>query len=211
MGFTATQIALLGEVIMINFVLSGDNAVVVGMAAAGLPPKQRQQAMWFGIGAATVLRIAFAVVAVGLLQIPGLLFGGGLLLFWVGWGLWKEIAEKNQADAENAAEDAAGIPHADHTPHKSFKSAIWQILVADVSMSLDNILAVAGAAYADPTVLVIGLVVSVALMGLAATAIAALLDRYRWIAYVGLALILVVAVEMCWKGGRDVLVLVGLA
>lgn len=210
-GFTAAQFALLGEVIMINFVLSGDNAVVVGMAAAGLPAAQRARAMWFGIGAATVLRIVFAVVAVSLLQIPGLMFAGGLLLFWVGWGLWKEIAESAKEEAEDAAADAAGAPHAAHVPHKTFAAALWQILVADVSMSLDNVLAVAGAAHADPVILVIGLVVSVALMGLAATAIAALLERYRWIGYVGLALILFVAAEMCWKGAHDVLGLVGLA
>jgi YjbE family integral membrane protein len=228
LGFTATQLALLGQVIMINFVLSGDNAVVVGMAAAGLPAKRRTQALWFGIVAATVLRIGFAVIAVNLLQVPGLMFAGGLLLFWVSWNLWREIVEAN-ANAEESAEaggttevpklvvaaEAVTIGEiamiAEPVATKTFQEAIWQILVADVSMSLDNVLAVAGAAQAEPTILMIGLIVSVLLMGIAATAIAKLLERYRWIAWVGLALIVFVAVEMCWKGGKDLLELVGLA
>jgi YjbE family integral membrane protein len=219
LGFTAAQLAMLGQVIMINFVLSGDNAVVVGMAAAGLPPKRRMQALWFGIVAATVLRILFAIVAVNLLQVPGLMFAGGLLLVWVAWGLWKEISEAHTAEAAEIAQSAEivvaaeaiavaeVVSIAEPVATKTFSEAIWQILVADVSMSLDNVLAVAGAAQSEPAILMIGLVVSVLLMGAAATAIAKLLERYRWIAWVGLALIIFVAAEMCWKGGKDLLVL----
>jgi YjbE family integral membrane protein len=219
-GFSAAQMAVLGQVIMINFVLSGDNAVVVGMAAAGLPPQRRTQALWFGIVAATVLRILFAVVAVSLLQVPGLMLAGGLLLVWVAWGLWKEIKEANAAESAEVAQSAEivvaaegiaiaeVVSMAEPVATKTFGEAIWQILVADVSMSLDNVLAVAGAAQAEPTILMIGLVVSVLLMGVAATAIAKLLERYRWIAWVGLALIIWVAAEMCWKGGKDVLALI---
>ncbi len=222
-GFSAAQLALLGQVIMINFVLSGDNAVVVGMAAAGLPAKQRTQALWFGIVAATILRIVFAIVAVNLLQIPGLMFAGGLLLVWVAWGLWKEINAANAAETAEVAQAAEVVVAAEAiaiaevvsiaepVATKTFSEAIWQILVADVSMSLDNVLAVAGAAQAEPTILLIGLIVSVLLMGMAATAIAKLLERYRWIAWVGLALIVYVAADMCWKGGKDILALLNVA
>jgi YjbE family integral membrane protein len=206
LGFATAQWALLGEVILINFILSGDNAVVVGMAAAGLPEQQRNKAMWIGIVAATVLRVVFSVAAVSLLEIPGLLFAGGLLLFWVAWNLWREI---RHAGADDEGDGEGGGHGAAQT--KTFSAAIWQILVADVSMSLDNVLAVAGAAHAEPKILMIGLIVSILLMGIAATAIAKLLDRYRWIAYVGLALIVYVAVEMCFEGGHDVLEFVGLA
>ena len=198
-------ISIFGEVLFINVVLSGDNAIVVGMAAAGLPPAQRRKALWFGILAATVLRVAFAVVATRLLQIVGLLLAGGILLLWVGWKLWREIRHSDR-HAEAEAEALLEGKPIDHVgPQKKFRQAFWQIVVADVSMSLDNILAVAGAAYEHPMILAAGLVASVLIMGLAASAVAKLLERYRWIAYVGLLAIVYVALEMIWRGSHEVI------
>lgn len=193
----ATLAAFL-QVVMIDLVLAADNAVVVGMAAAGLAKKDRARAILVGIACATVLRIAFALVASYLLSIIGLLLAGGLLLLWVCWKMWREIREQaaNEGHDDDEAQ-AAGR-------RKTFAQAIRQIIVADVSMSLDNVLAVAGAAHEHPTVLVFGLGLSVVLMGVAASAIAGLLNRYRWISYVGLAVILFVAVEMIWRGALDV-------
>ncbi|MBG1232490.1 TerC family protein [Aestuariivirga litoralis] len=182
----------LGKVIMIDLVLAGDNAIVIGMAAAGLPVALRNKAILVGVIAATVLRIAFASVALWLLQIIGLLLVGGLLLLWVCWKMWRELRHPHQVDA-------SGQP-----APKTFAAAAWQIVVADVSMSLDNVLAVAGAAREHPTVLVIGLVLSVALMGLAASFIARLLNRFSWIAYVGLAIIFYVALEMIYRGSHEI-------
>ncbi len=209
LGFSVAQWAMLGTVIMVNFVLSGDNAIVVGMAAAGLPKAQRQRALWFGIVAATVLRVAFALLATQLLQIVGLLLAGGLLLLWVSWKLWREISPAGDAiEAEGEALlEGKVVEHAG--PQKTFGEAIWQILVADVSMSLDNVLAVAGAARSDPLILGIGLVVSVLLMGIAAAAIAKLIERHRWIAYVGLVLILYISLKMIWDGGHEVIATAG--
>ncbi len=182
----------LGKVVMIDLVLAGDNAIVIGMAAAGLPQAQRNKAILVGVIAATVLRIAFASVAIWLLQIIGLLLVGGLLLLWVCWKMWRELRHPHHVDA-------AGQP-----APKTFAAAAWQIVVADVSMSLDNVLAVAGAAREHPTVLIIGLALSVALMGLAATFIARLLNRFSWIAYLGLAIILYVAFEMIYRGSVEI-------
>jgi YjbE family integral membrane protein len=184
---------------MIDLVLAGDNAIVIGLAAAGLPKAQRTKAILVGIVAATVLRIIFAGITTQLLQIVGLLLAGGILLLWVCWKMWRELR------AGGHDSDAAAVGDAeDKAPTKTFAQAAWQIVVADVSMSLDNVLAVAGAAREHPTVLIIGLVLSIALMGLAASFIARLLHRHRWIAYVGLAIILYVAVEMMYRGVLEV-------
>jgi YjbE family integral membrane protein len=195
------------QVVMIDLVLAGDNAVVIGLAAAGLPKDQRNKAIFVGIIAATVLRIAFAGVATQLLEILGLLLIGGILLLWVCWKMWRELM---QARAEQiGAEAVTGVDlNADGTvaagaPRKTFRQAAWQIIVADVSMSLDNVLAVAGAAREHPIVLVFGLALSIALMGFAASFIAKLLQKHHWIAYVGLAIILYVALEMIYRGAME--------
>jgi YjbE family integral membrane protein len=195
----------LGQVIMIDLVLAGDNAVVIGMAAAGLPKEMRNKAILVGIIAATVLRIGFALIATQLLQVLGLLLVGGILLLWVCWKMWRELRDggNDQADpndSENFDTDGASS----RGPRKTFAQAALQIVIADVSMSLDNVLAVAGAAHEHPTVLVIGLVLSIALMGLAASFIARLLNNHRWIAYVGLAIILYVAGDMIYRGTIEV-------
>lgn len=194
----------LGQVIMIDLVLAGDNAVVIGLAAAGLPKDQRNKAIFVGIIAATVLRILFASVTTQLLQVLGLILVGGILLLWVSWKMWRELrdghAEEEGVEAVTGDDVNADGTIAGGTPRKTFGQAAWQIIVADVSMSLDNVLAVAGAAREHPGVLVIGLILSIALMGLAASFIARLLNRHRWIAYVGLAIILYVALDMIWRG-----------
>ena len=194
------------QVVMIDLVLAGDNAVVIGLAAAGLPPAQRKQAILVGILAATVLRIAFAGVTTQLLQIVGLMFAGGILLLWVCWKMWRELR------ASSAEEQDALLVSYDVNPdgtiagrvrRKTFGQAALQIVVADVSMSLDNVLAVAGAAREHPIVLVCGLVLSIALMGVAANMVARLLQKHRWIGYVGLAIILYVAGEMIYRGANE--------
>jgi YjbE family integral membrane protein len=206
---SADALFALGQVIMIDLVLAGDNAIVIGLAAAGLPKEMRNKAILVGIGAATVLRIVFALLTTQLLQIVGLLMVGGILLLWVCWKMWRELRDNDgdELDALEALDDDdankdGGV--AKGAPRKTFAQAAWQIVIADVSMSLDNVLAVAGAAHEHPTVLVIGLVLSIALMGLAATFIAKLLHKHRWIAYVGLAIILYVAVDMMYRGGLEV-------
>ena len=193
---TAAGLTALLQVIAIDLVLAGDNAVVIGLAAAGLPAEQRKKAILVGILAATVLRIAFATVAVHLLAIIGLLLAGGLLLLWVCWKMWRELQAGHGGEEEASLQD---------TPKKTFLQAATQIVVADVSMSLDNVLAVAGAAREHPSVLVIGLALSIALMGIAANFIANLLNRHRWIAYVGLAIILYVALDMIYRGALEVM------
>jgi YjbE family integral membrane protein len=193
--FPPGAVAALVQVIMIDLVLAGDNAVVIGLAAAGLPPPQRSKAILVGIIAATVLRLAFAAVAVELLEIAGLLLAGGILLLWVCWKMWRDLRGPGAEDTE-----AALTKREAHVPKKTFAQAAWQIVLADVSMSLDNVLAVAGAARDHPYALIFGLGLSIVLMGVAATFIARLLNRHRWIAYVGLAIILYVALEMVWRG-----------
>jgi YjbE family integral membrane protein len=207
--FTPDGFAALLQVIGIDLVLAGDNAIVIGLAAAGLPKDQRNKAILVGIIAATVLRIFFAAITTQLLAIVGLLLAGGILLLWVCWKMWRELQDGH--GHEQAAEEAltdldlnADGTVAGGAPRKTFAQAAWQIIVADVSMSLDNVLAVAGAAREHPTVLVIGLVFSIALMGLAATFIARLLNRHRWIAYIGLAIIVYVAGTMIWEGWHEV-------
>jgi YjbE family integral membrane protein len=202
--FTADALTSLLQVIMIDLVLAGDNAIVIGLAAAGLPKAQRGKAILIGIIAATVLRIAFAGAATQLLQIVGLLLSGGILLLWVCWKMWRELRSMQHAEGEAADGPAQHGTVDGNPPQKTFAQAAWQIVVADVSMSLDNVLAVAGAAREHPYVLIFGLVLSVALMGIAANFIASLLHRYRWIGYVGLAIILYVAVDMIYRGAIDV-------
>ncbi|MDQ8727141.1 TerC family protein [Bradyrhizobium sp. LHD-71] len=206
---TAQALSALLQVIMIDLVLAGDNAIVIGLAAAGLPQEQRSKAILIGIIAATVLRIAFAGATTQLLQIVGLLLAGGLLLLWVCWKMWRELQAQHGEEA--ATEEAFDVDvNPDGTasvrgPRKTLAQATWQIIIADVSMSLDNVLAVAGAAREHPGVLVFGLALSIALMGIAASFIARLLQNHRWIAYVGLAVILYVALEMIYRGTFEVL------
>jgi YjbE family integral membrane protein len=182
----------LAQVLMIDIVLAGDNAVVIGLAAARVPPEKRKKVILWGLVAAVALRIAMAVVAVQLLAIIGLMLAGGILLLWVCWRMWRDLAGDKQHIAPEIETGA------------SVKRAITQILVADVSMSLDNVLAVAGAARDHLDVLIIGLLMSVALMGAAANYIAKLLERYRWIAYIGLAIVFYVALSMIWHGYEQV-------
>jgi YjbE family integral membrane protein len=193
------------QVLMIDLVLAGDNAVAVGLAAGGLAPELRRKAIFWGLAAAVVTRIGFALITTELLGIVGLLFAGGLLLLWVCWKMWRELREQaahGEAQAQAAMDNnPATEPVA---KPKTFKDALIQILVADVSMSLDNVLAVAGAAREHPGVLVFGLLLSIALMGVAAHAIARLLHRYRWIGFIGLAIVLYVALHMMWQGQQDV-------
>lgn len=204
------------QVVFIDVVLAGDNAVVVGMAAAGLPRDQRGKVILVGLAAATVLRILFAGVTAELLQIIGLLFAGGILLLWVAWKMWRELraAREEEAATEDVAEatdltesgetSAPARPAAPAPVRKTFGQAALQIVLADVSMSLDNVLAVAGAAHAHPGVLVAGLALSIGLMGLAASLIAGVLARFRWIAYIGLGIILYVALRMIWEGALEI-------
>ena len=207
--FTAEGFAALLQVMAIDLVLAGDNAIVIGLAAAGLPKEHRSKAILIGIIAATVLRIVFALITTQLLAVVGLLLAGGLLLLWVCWKMWVEL-RNGHGDEDRAQEALTDTDiNSDGTvagggPTKTLKQAAWQIVIADVSMSLDNVLAVAGAAREHPTVLIIGLVLSIALMGLAASFVARLLNKHRWIAYVGLAVILYVALDMIWRGWQEV-------
>jgi YjbE family integral membrane protein len=195
-------------VLFIDVVLAGDNAIVVGMAAAGLPADQRKKAIFWGIAAATVMRITFASITVQLLQVVGIVLAGGVLLLWVCWKMYRELRDGGGHDDPNATEQLEGVEALEggepHAPRKTLGQAITQILVADVSMSLDNVLAVAGAAKEHPVILVIGLAISVVLMGVAATLIARLLDKHRWIAWVGLLVILYVAFQMIYEGTHQV-------
>jgi YjbE family integral membrane protein len=205
-----SELTALVQVIIIDLVLAGDNAIVVGMAAAGLPAEQRKKAILFGIAAAAGLRVVFAIFTTQLLNVVGLLLVGGLLLLYVCWKLWRELrhgghaAEQEGAEAVEAAVDpnAPAVPRRTQKP-KTFRQALSQIVLADVSMSLDNVLAVAGTARHHLWVLVVGLALSVALMGVAATFIAGILRRFPWISYVGLALIAYVALAMIWEGAKE--------
>lgn len=193
------------QVVLIDLVLAGDNAIVIGLAAAGLPEAQRSKAILIGIVAATMLRILFTALATQILQIVGLLLAGGILLLWVCWKMWRELHGSSAGPME--AKEAAGAIAAanEGRPRKTLVQATSQIIVADVSMSLDNVLAVAGAARDHPVVLIFGLLLSIAMMGAAASFIARLLQRHRWIAYVGLIVILYVAVEMTFRGTLDIM------
>jgi YjbE family integral membrane protein len=189
-----------GQVLMIDIMLAGDNAIVVGALAAGLPPDQRRKVILIGIIAALVLRIFFALIVTQLLQIVGLVFAGGLLLLWVSWKMYRELRQPVHAGGSPEVE---GDEHANIAPAKSFAGAAWAVAIADVSMSLDNVLAVAGAARDHPGILIIGLLLAVALMGVAANFLARYIERYRWIAWVGLLVILYVAGKMIYDGFVD--------
>jgi YjbE family integral membrane protein len=198
-------LATLIQVVMIDLVLAGDNAVVIGLAAAGLPDKERKRAILIGIVTATVLRIVCATIAAQLLQVLGLLLAGGVLLLWGGWKMGRELHttpgdhQAGDAQLEQNAVEPSGTP-ARSARRKTIGQATLRIVIADISMSLDNVLAIAGAAREHPFILAFGLLLSIALMGLAANLIASLLEKHRWIAYIGLAIILYVACEMIYRG-----------
>ena len=196
------QLVTLGQVIAIDLVLAGDNAIVVGMAAAGVPKEQRRKVIFAGIGAAIMLRIFFALITTQLLAVIGLTLAGGILLLWVCWKMFHELREQasDEVTPDEALEAAATVLR----KAKPMSAAIWQIVVADVSMSLDNVLAVAGAAQEHPYILAIGLLLSVAMMGTAANLIAHVLHRHRWIGWIGLVIITYVAISMIWRGGEEV-------
>jgi YjbE family integral membrane protein len=200
--FTTGALIALLQVIAIDLVLAGDNAIIIGLAVAGVPAKFRSKAILIGILAAAVLRIIFALLTVYLLDLVGLRLVGGLLLLWVCWKMWSElrVAHTGPVSANDTALDTSG-----KSKEKTLFQAAVQIIVADISMSLDNVLAVAGAAADYPTVIVMGLVVSIAMMGLAASYIAKLLNKYHWISYLGLAVIVYVAVTMLYYGIIEVL------
>jgi len=186
-----SALAAFGQVVLIDVMLAADNAIVVGALAAGLPAEMRRKVILIGVGAALLLRVAFALLVTQLLQVTGLVFAGGLLLVWVAWKMWREL---RGGGGEDAVVQAAP---------RSFASAAWAVAIADVSMSLDNVLAVAGAARDHPGILAVGLILSVALMGIAANVLARVIERYRWVAYVGLAVILYVACRMIYEGLTD--------
>jgi YjbE family integral membrane protein len=187
----STDLGILAQVVMIDVALAGDNAVVVGLAVASLPPHRRRPAILLGIGGATLLRILLGAIALRLLDIIGLTLAGGLLLLWICWRMYRELRGSHHS-------------HAGVRPEKTLRQAMVQIIVADLSMSVDNVLAVAGAAHGHTWVLVTGLLFSVVLMGAAATAISRLLDRFRWIGWIGLLIVLRVAIDMIWTGGWNV-------
>ena len=198
---TPSAIAAFFEILAIDIVLAGDNAIVVGALAAGLPAADRRKVIMIGVLAALVLRIAFALLVTQLLQIVGLVLAGGILLLWVAWRMYREIRHKDESEG---SEEILGDEHSGLKSAKTFAGAAWGVALADVSMSLDNVLAVAGAARDHPYVLVFGLVLSVLLMGVAANFIAKYIDRYRWIAWVGLLVILYVALKMVYEGAGHV-------
>ena len=207
--FAPEAIAALFQVVMIDLTLAGDNAIVVGMAAARLPEQQRTRAILFGMAGATALLVMFAGITTQLLKLVGLLFAGGVLLLWVCWKMWRELRATANREEEEAVEALTGLDiNADGTvtgyaPRKTLAQAAGQIIIADLSMSLDNVLAVAGAAREHPVVLVFGLSLSIFLMGVAARFIASLLHKYRWIAYLGLGVILYVALGMVVRGAHE--------
>ncbi len=194
MDVTLQAMSSLLQVLMVDITLAGDNAVVVGMAVAGLPPRQKRPAIILGIGAATVLRILLGTVTLQLLHVVGLVMAGGLLLLWVCWRMYRELRRSCTAQPADLPGRA-----------KTLSESMLQIVLADLSMSVDNVLAVAGAADGHVWVLVVGLSISVVLMGVAATFIATLLERFRWIAWAGLLIVLYIALKMIWEGGHNVL------
>ena len=186
------DLAALAQVVLIDIALAGDNAVVVGLAVAGLPAAQKRPAIILGIAGATAIRVALGAVALELLAIIGLLLAGGLLLLWVCWKMYRELRLHRAGHATATR------------PRKTLPQAMTQIVLADLSMSLDNVLAVAGVAYGSPWVLVIGLILSVVLMGVAANLLATMLERQRWIAWAGLAIVFYVAMRMIWDGSAEI-------
>ena len=206
---TAGAVSAFFQVVMIDLALAGDNAVAVGIVAAGLPRHQRKAAIFLGLAGAVVMLISFAMITTRLLQVVGLLLAGGFLLLWVCWRMWRDLharGREEDQEGEAALEDATGVnigasPKARPKP-KTLSAALLQILMADLAMSLDNVLAIAGAARQHPWVLVGGLILSISLTGLAASWIAKLLHRFRWIGYIGLAIVIYVALHMVWEGAR---------
>jgi YjbE family integral membrane protein len=201
---SSESLTALFQVVMIDLVLAGDNAIVIGLAAAGLPEGQRKKAILIGIIAATIMRIGFASITVQLLQIIGLLLAGGILLLWVCWKMWRELHVSYHQPKMQSLSSASTVDASVGSRQKTLSQAVWQITIADVSMSLDNVLAVAGAAREHPTILIFGLALSIALMGFAANFMARLLEKHRWVAYVGLLIILYVAFDMCYRGVLEV-------
>lgn len=199
---TPAAMAAFFQVLMIDIVLAGDNAIVVGALAAGLPDAQRKKVIFIGVIAALVLRLIFALTVSWLLGIVGLVLAGGILLLWVAWRMYRDI--RGHAGESGGSPEIEGDEHSGVTASKSFAAAAWSVAIADVSMSLDNVLAVAGAARDHPGILIVGLIFAVALMGIAANLIAKYIERYRWIGWVGLVVILYVAVKMIWDGANEV-------
>jgi YjbE family integral membrane protein len=199
---TTSAWTALGSVILLDLVLAGDNAIVVGALAAGLPAEQRKKVIFIGVIAALVLRVVFALMVNLLMGIIGLIFVGGLLLIWVAWKMYRDLqrseATESSGSPEVLGDENSGIPAA-----KSFAAAAWAVAVADVSMSLDNVLAVAGAAKDHPGIMIVGLIFAVALMGIAANIIAQYIERYKWIAWLGMAVIVYVALKMIYEGWTD--------
>jgi YjbE family integral membrane protein len=198
---TPSALTALLEILMIDIVLAGDNAIVVGALAAGLPADQRKKVIVIGVAAALVLRIAFALLVSQLLQIVGLVLAGGFLLLWVAWRMGRELRHGNHS---SGSPEVSGDENSGLKPARTFASAAWGVALADVSMSLDNVLAVAGAAREHPWILAFGLVLSVILMGVAANVIARYIERFRWIAWIGLVVIVWVAGKMIWEGWHEV-------
>ena len=196
----ASELSAFFQVILVDLVLAGDNAIVIAMVVSSFPARQRAQLLMIGIGAATVVRVIFAIATVHLMQIVGLMLAGGLLLLWVCWKLWREIESVRAMQLSPAGIYGTPPP----VPIKSVGRAVTQIVIADISMSLDNVLAVAGVARDHAWVLVFGLTLSIALMGFCATVLARWLQRYHWIAYVGLLTIVYVAGSMIWDGSMEV-------
>ncbi len=207
---TPGAVSVFVQVVLIDLALAGDNAVAVGVAAAGLPPSQRRKAIIFGLAGAVVMLISFALITSQLLKLVGLLLAGGCLLLWVCWKMWRDLRSQEaeiEAEGEAALDDAiepGARPAVIPAKRTTLRHALIQILLADLAMSLDNVLAVAGAARQHPVILAMGLLLSISLTGLAATWIARLLNRFRWIGYLGLAIVLYVALHMIWEGARMV-------
>jgi len=221
--FLYSEFIAMLQVVFIDLVLAGDNAIVVGMAAAGVPAEERRKVICWGILAAVVMRICFAAVTTQLLAIIGLTLAGGVLLLWVSWKLYRDLREQKEQDSAAelldegdgdgmvaVAVNGSGVAAVAVAPRKTVREAIWQVAVADVSMSLDNVLAVAGAAGEHMSALVVGLALSVVLMGIGAALIARVLQRYHWLGYLGLALIAYVALSMVVKGGIEIAAATGL-
>jgi len=213
---SAGAIAAFFQVVMIDLALAGDNAVAVGLSASGLPPQQRKRAIVLGLAAAVVMLIGFALITTQLLKLVGLLLAGGCLLLWVCWKMWRELRARGREEGqegEAALEAATGVSMGAHPrvlpKAKTMGQALVQILVADLTMSLDNVLAVAGAAREHPGVLIFGLLLSITLMGVAATWIAKLLHRFPWIGYLGFTIVFYVALHMIWEGSRMVAIDLG--
>jgi YjbE family integral membrane protein len=201
---TPSAMAAFLQVLMIDIVLAGDNAIVVGALAAGLPADQRKKVIALGVMAALVLRVVFALMVTWLLGIVGLVLAGGLLLLWVAWRMYRDIQGHAEGAHAGGSPEVEGDEFAGVRPSKTFAAAAWSVAIADVSMSLDNVLAVAGAAREHPGILIVGLIFAVALMGIAANIIAKYIERFRWIAWIGLVVILYVAIKMIWDGWHEV-------